>query len=172
MSAHIQISDMLAHPGTARTVEGTVPVSVAFVNAAVEDEVVFEVDLRSLTDGVVTRGTAHATAELICTRCLTTWSEQMDIPVEAVFRTNPDLDADELPIDSGGWIDLGPVIHDEVALGLPARPLCKEDCLGLCPTCGTDLNGDPCEGHGDVVASPFAVLAQLLAEEPSQKSES
>jgi uncharacterized protein len=172
MSARIQISDLLAHPGTARSVEGSVPVSIGFANASVDDEVSFAVEMRSLTDGIVARGEAHAVVELVCTRCLKTWSEEMDIAVEAVFRTHPDTDADELPIDAGGWIDLGPVVHDEVALGVPARPLCRDDCLGLCPTCGTDLNVEPCGGHGDVVESPFAALAQLFADETSQKPES
>ena len=172
MSARIQVSDLLAHPGSARSESGSVPVSVTFTNASIDDEAEFEVTLRSLTDGVVVRGRAHAVADLTCTRCLGTWSEPLNVPVEAVFRHHPDESGDELGIESGGWIDLGPVVHDEVALGLPKRPLCKDDCLGLCPTCGTDLNVEPCEGHGDTLESPFAALRELFAEESPGKPES
>lgn len=172
MTARFQVSDLLAHPGTARSESGAVPVSVSFTNAGIDDMVEFEVDVRSLSDGVVVRGHARSTADLTCTRCLTTWSQTAEVPIEAVFRRHPDEDGDELPIDSGGWIDLGSVVHDEATLGLPERPLCKEDCLGLCPTCGTDLNVEPCEGHGDTIESPFAALRQLLAEESPQKPES
>ncbi len=55
-----------------------------------------------------------------------------------------------------------PIIRDEVSLALPLVPLCKKDCLGLCPTCGTDLNTAPCSGHADESDSPFSALQQLL----------
>lgn len=171
MSARLQVSDLIAHPGTARAEQGSDRVSVAFINASVDGEVGFDLAIRSLTDGVVVRGSIDASVDLTCTRCLITWTEELTVPVEAVFRKHPDDTSDELPIDAAGWIDIGEVIHDEVALGLPKRPLCKDDCLGLCPTCGTDLNVDPCEGHGDTLESPFAVLRQLLADEtPRQLS--
>jgi len=172
MSARIQVSDLLAHPGAARSEVGSVPVSVAFTNASIDDTVEFDIALRSLTDGVVARGRVRAVVDLTCTRCLTTWSQVLEVPVEAVFRQHPDESGDELPIDSGGWIDLGPVVHDEVALGIPERPVCREDCRGLCPTCGTDLNMEPCEGHGDTLESPFAALRELFADESPQKPES
>lgn len=169
MSARLQVSDLIAHPGTARAEQGSDHVSVTFTNGSVDGEVGFDVMLRSLTDGVVVRGSATASVDLTCTRCLTTWSEDLTVPIEAVFRRPPDDDSDELPIDAAGWIELGPVVHDEVALGVPERPLCKDDCLGLCPTCGTDLNVEPCEGHGDTLESPFAVLRQLFADEASRQ---
>jgi uncharacterized protein len=172
MSLRLQISDLLTHPGQAREEAGAVRVKVAFANASVDDLVEVSIGLRSLTDGVVLRGIAEAATDLTCIRCLTSWTEQVSVPLEAVFRLQPDDDDDELPVDSGGWIDVEPVVHDEVALALPSRPVCRQDCLGLCPTCGTDLNVDPCDGHGDAPESPFAVLQQLLAGEPSQQSES
>lgn len=172
MSLRFQVSDLLSHPGQARDEVASVRVGVALANAAVDDDVVVRVSLRSLTDGVVVRGSAETTADVTCTRCLTEWAEPLEVPIEAVFRTHPEDEDDELPIDSGGWIDLEPVVHDEVALALPARPVCREDCLGLCPTCGNDLNVEPCDGHGDVSESPFAALQQLFAGEPSQQPES
>lgn len=172
MSARIQVSDLLAHPGTARSVDGAVAVSLEFANATVDDDAAFELELRSLTDGVVARGNATIPVLLTCTRCLVEWTEQLAVSFDAVFRLYPDLDGDELLVERGGWIDLGPVVHDEVALGIPPRPLCRADCLGLCPTCGTDLNVEPCEGHGDIVESPFDALARLFADELTQKPES
>jgi uncharacterized protein len=77
-----------------------------------------------------------------------------------LFGIEPD--EDRLPIERGGHIDLEPVVRDEVGLALPLVPLCREDCLGLCPTCGTDLNTAPCSGHADEIESPFSALRQLL----------
>lgn len=172
MTMRFQVSDLLTHPGQSREEAAAVGIGVALPNAAVDEEVAVVVNLRSLTDGVVVRGTARTVADLTCTRCLVEWTEQLEVPIEAVFRIHPDDEDDELPVDSGGWIDLEPIVHDEVALALPARPICREDCRGLCPTCGTDLNTDPCDGHGEESDSPFAALQQLFAGEPSQQSDS
>jgi uncharacterized protein len=171
-SLRFQVSDLLANPGHARAEAGSVAVKVALANATVDDQVAVEVSLRSLSDGVVVRGTAETTVDVTCTRCLTEWSQTLSIPLEAVFRVHPDDEDDELPIEAGGWIDLELVVHDEVALSLPNRPICRDDCLGLCSTCGTDLNVAPCDGHGDDSESPFAALQQLFDSEPSQQPES
>jgi uncharacterized protein len=162
MPLRINVSDLLSRPGHDRSERGTVPVAVTLPNAAVPGEASFDVSIRSLSDGVVVRGTATATAELTCTRCLSSWTSDLAVPVEQVYRTVPDDEEDELPVEPGGWIDVEPAVHDEVALALPTTPLCRPDCRGLCPTCGTDLNTDPCDGHGDDEDSPFAVLRDLF----------
>jgi uncharacterized protein len=171
-SDRIQVSDLLSRPGSARSDSGHSQVTLDFPNATVDDRVAFAVRLRALTDGVVARGSGTAVATFTCTRCLTTWSDQVEVPLEAVFRTHPDDEDDEYPVEHGGWIGLGPAVHDAVALELPARPLCSDSCLGLCPTCGTDLNDEPCEGHGDRLDSPFAVLGSLFSEASVEAVES
>ena len=45
----------------------------------------------------------------------------------------------------GELLDLQPLIRDALLLELPLAPLCSEDCQGLCPTCGADLNDGPCD---------------------------
>jgi uncharacterized protein len=157
----LQVSDLLAKPGSHRSEAGSVEVHVDLGDAVVAGDVGVEVDLASLTDGMVVRGRAAATARLICDRCLTSWSESLTVPIEQIYRLRPESD-DELPIEPGGWIELGDAVHDEVSLGLPRRPVCRPDCRGLCPTCGTDLNVDPCAGHDDESSSPFSALKDLF----------
>jgi uncharacterized protein len=48
-----------------------------------------------------------------------------------------------------------------LALAVPVQPLCREDCLGLCPRCGIDRNVERCSCTEARPASPFAVLATL-----------
>lgn len=57
-----------------------------------------------------------------------------------------EIDAE--PFD-GKTIDLDPVVREQVLLALPVSVVCREDCKGLCPTCGQDLNEQDC-GHGKV----------------------
>lgn len=66
-------------------------------------------------------------------------------PMAASFELD-EIDAE--PFD-GKTIDLDPVVREQVLLALPVSVVCKEDCKGLCPTCGADRNVQDC-GHGKV----------------------
>jgi len=158
----VQVSDLLADPGASRDETGAIPLLVTLANATVDGDAGIAVKLRSLSDGVVARGTATVLAELMCKRCLTTWTGQLEIPFEQVYRRQPDDSDDEMALVDGHSIDLEPAVHDEVSLSLPVAPVCREGCLGLCAVCGTDLNEAPCEGHGEGSDSPFAALEQLF----------
>jgi uncharacterized protein len=61
----------------------------------------------------------------------------------------------------GSELDLGAFLHEIVALALPVKPLCHEDCAGLCSRCGADRKMDPCECAEVPADSPFAALAAL-----------
>lgn len=158
----VNVSDLLSKAGQSRRDEGAMAIAVELPEARIDTEAEVAVTIVSMQDGVIVRGTATTTAELVCNRCLTTWDAPHTVPVEQVYRIHPDDEEEELPIETGGWIDLEPLVHDELSLGLPRTPVCKAECRGLCPTCGTDLNEEPCDGHGDVGDSPFAALKELL----------
>jgi uncharacterized protein len=80
-----------------------------------------------------------------------------------------DVDDEEmaaLPQLEGDRLDLEPALRDEVVLGLPLRPLCREDCAGLCVDCGARLENDP--GHRHEAEDPrWAALRQLAGDGPS-----
>ncbi|MEU1125657.1 DUF177 domain-containing protein [Streptomyces sp. NPDC005899] len=133
--------------------------------------------LESVMEGVLVTGTARATAEGECVRCL----EPLRLDVEADFQemfSYPDADdrnrsrtAD--PVDDAeddedrffledGLFDLEPVLRDAVVLALPLQPVCKETCAGLCSECGIRLDENPGHHH-DAVDMRWAAL-QGLAE--------
>ncbi|HWA59519.1 MAG TPA: DUF177 domain-containing protein [Gemmatimonadales bacterium] len=82
-----------------------------------------------------------------CRRCLTDLSYPLDADVEVLFSANPE-NADDpavYPLPAPVTrVDVRPAVREEVALAVSAFPLCKEDCAGLCPRCGADLNAGPC----------------------------
>ena len=164
MSLRILVSDLLGSPGASRSDAATVPLQVSLTNAAVDGDADVQWTLRSLTDGIVARGTALVDARLTCNRCVDTWTETLEIPFEQVFRYEPQDEDDEQWIEHGSWIDLEPAVHDEVVVSLPLVPTCRPDCQGLCATCGADMNEDPCDGHPDAEDSPFAVLEGLFED--------
>lgn len=66
-------------------------------------------------------------------------------------------DVDAEPFD-GKTIDLDPIVKEQVLLALPVSVVCREDCKGLCPTCGGDLNQKDCGHSAKTAESPFATL--------------
>ncbi|WP_030649133.1 MULTISPECIES: YceD family protein [Streptomyces] len=130
-----------------------------------------ELRLESVMEGVLVTGTARATAEGECVRCL----EPVELELEADFQemfSYPDADdrgrviaepgddaeddEDRLFVEDG-LIDLEPVLRDAVVLALPMQPVCQEDCPGLCSECGARLADDP-DHHHDAVDIRWAAL--------------
>ena len=112
-----------------------------------------------LPDAIMAEFAVSATGRFVCTRCLTEWEQEVSADAEHYFGTT--LNEDGYAIVDGHIDLIGPA-QDELALVLPVAPVCREDCKGLCPTCGTDLNTDPCDGHQDDADSAFAVLKDLF----------
>jgi len=82
-----------------------------------------------------------------CRRCLSPLTLPVDAEVGVMFSADPDVqeDPDVFPLPAtASAIDLGQAVREELALTVEAFPLCREDCAGLCPKCGADLNAGPC----------------------------
>ena len=89
--------------------------------------------IRALVSGICTTP---------CDRCL----EPAVLPLEAELKTTVTLNAsdDDSITVAAGKIDLEKTAYDALSLALPTKILCREDCLGICPTCGKNLNDGPC----------------------------
>lgn len=68
---------------------------------------------------------------------------------QAAFAASFELDELDAEPFNGKTIDLDPVVREQVLLALPVSVVCRDDCKGLCSTCGQDLNEQDC-GHGKV----------------------
>jgi uncharacterized protein len=95
------------------------------------------------------RGTVQAVMQGECRRCLTDVRSKLDIDVDAaVFSSDPEAadDPDFYPLLArASHVDVRDVVREELALAAPARLLlCRENCAGLCLTCGADLNAGRC----------------------------
>jgi uncharacterized protein len=95
------------------------------------------------------RGHIHGVVRGECRRCLTEVRQPVDVDVDAaVFTTDLESadDPDFYPLpERATAVDVGDVVREEVALaGQSNLLLCREECAGLCPRCGADLNAGPC----------------------------
>jgi uncharacterized protein len=85
---------------------------------------------------------------LSCSRCLERYKYPLDIEVSENF-TQDEIDDEEIIRISGSTIDLKKVCQDNILLAIPYKGLCKDDCKGLCQTCGTNLNYSSCKCEKD-----------------------
>jgi len=155
----VPVHDLIGNPGKQRPFAGEKPVLLRLGDTVVDGPMSVSGMVAGLIDAVSAHFTVSAPAHLACTRCLTEWDETLTAEGDQVYRRVPDEDGYGIV---EGHIDISGPAQDELALSLPIVPLCKPDCKGLCPTCGTDLNTEPCDGHGEDPDSPFAVLKDLL----------
>ena len=160
----VLLTDILGTPGAHREMEVSFDVAVVMDAARIDGPVSGTVRFDAGMGDVIASGRMHYVAQATCIRCLQVFDYPSKATFSQLYAPRP-LSEDILPIDDDGTIDLEEPVRDEVVLSLPLTPICRPDCAGLCATCGTDLNSDPCEGHDDVSSSPFAILAQLLDPE-------
>jgi uncharacterized protein len=135
------------------------------------------------SEDVILEGTLTGAFELECARCLARYRHGLREPFRFILepaglRTPAEPEAAEALARDGmcladevelGWyrgseIQLDSVCLEMISLALPVKPLCRDDCAGLCARCGADRNETPCGCSEIAPNSPFAVLAALRGE--------
>jgi uncharacterized protein len=88
------------------------------------------------------------------------------LPGEAEAGEKKELHGEELDVCfyEGGELDLSGLLKEQVLLGLPMKTVCSEDCKGLCPKCGMDLNEGRCNCPGEAAAGETRKLGDFLAK--------
>ena len=140
-----------------------------------KEPLVWHADLTNTGDAILVTGTVEGDATTACARCLEPVTFPLVGEIEGYYlltgedEAPEDMDDDEfdiLPEDKK--IDLASLIQAALLVEVPLIPLCDDDCKGLCPSCGANLNTNPCdctpEEDGDS-ENPFSVLKNLKFEE-------
>ncbi len=128
--------------------------------------VVLNLDRRP--DHVRITGTIEGALKVSCHRCLGRFQLPLDEPVDiylvagerAPKAEEKELAPDELTYEffDGEAIEVDQLVAEQIFLALPVKVLCREDCKGLCPGCGTNLNEEACRCKAGGTQSPFAKL--------------
>jgi DUF177 domain-containing protein len=100
-------------------------------------------------------GHVKTTLELACGRCLESFTLSVDQPFDLRYQPHArntgegerEIEEDDLTTAfyENDEIDLGQLMREQFYLALPMKPLCSDDCKGLCPICGTNLNRGACD---------------------------
>lgn len=103
-----------------------------------------------------------AATTCLCDRCSSEFKLKQDMPVSAHLAA--ELEDEENPdifLLDGVWLDVSEVLETLFILNMEIKSLCREDCAGLCSTCGANLNDGDCDCRPETDPR-LAVLGQLL----------
>lgn len=143
----VNVADIVHKPGARRHehVEGRLPGPIIVVDSSLRTEVPAVVDgvLEWVSDGLLVTGTVEGAWEGPCRRCLRPVQGVLTVDVQELFEATP-RDGESYPLGHDR-VDLEPLARESLILDLPLVPLCREDCRGLCPSCGKDLNEGDCD---------------------------
>ena len=124
--------------------------------------------------GILASVRATATLHLACARCLEPFTTTASVEFDAEYRPTIDVQSglpsqtihtdSEFFITPNHVIDLTEALREHLLLVEEIVPICRDDCRGLCPTCGTNLNVEQCGCAPAGEESPFAALRSLLVE--------
>lgn len=138
---------------------GTVEVTLAgggkIDELVVREPVAYDLEFFNQESSVRVEGRVEAVVEASCSRCAKRFPIAVDRRFSELFAAANErevvlpreLDGDDLDLDyyEGDAIDGLQLLAEQIILELPMKILCAEDCKGLCPTCGADLNRSDCD---------------------------
>ncbi len=122
--------------------------------------IAFGLEARDEGNRIVIAGWLHSIPRLLCSRCLESTPHIVRREYRLIFEEHDEVPTDgEIELDDAGLdtddypsegLDLRPILAEQVLLDLPMKPLCGDDCLGLCAQCGKNLNQEQCDCEAPV----------------------
>ena len=130
-------------------------------------QVRLELDLTLTGRLIAARGTVFARPVLTCARCLAAFKTDLTGRFEVIIRMGPEglglEDVEDTPALFGDdWVAFNLSAREALILALPLKPLCREQCRGLCPHCGTNRNDSECNCSVAIPDPRWDALKQLL----------
>lgn len=128
-------------------------------------------DVSKTGQEVIIAGSLRAGLQLQCSRCLRDFQSDLEIPISVVYHPlaesaaadRRELKGDEMDMDYyREEIDVEELFREQILLNTQMKPLCSEQCRGLCPHCGTDLNVSDCSCSTKQADPRLEVLRKLL----------
>lgn len=133
----------------------------------------FRGEAYQLADFYVVEGTIQGEITLKCSRCLTEFSHPVQLPLKLTFfeKNQGSIEGLDEMEEAGDvhevedQIDLLPHVAEEVLLHIDPVPLCHQECRGLCPQCGKDLNLETCNCKTETIDPRLADLAKFFDDD-------
>jgi uncharacterized protein len=168
----INVSQQLKAPiGSVREYDVTDVIDVLDIGVSTQVEGI--VKLTRTNRGILVQGNIQAKVPVECSRCLKVFDYALTISLEEEYFPVIDVNSGtplEVPEDAGNFtidehhiLDLSEAIRQNAYLAIPMKPLCREDCAGLCQQCGTDLNQGDCGCDDEEIDPRWSKLKDLAS---------
>ncbi len=122
--------------------------------------------VRNMAGALLLNARLDTVLSLTCDRCAKPFSREKAVEYETLLAMEVENDEsdDIVLLDRNGELDLDELMRDVFLLNMDTKNLCQEDCKGLCPGCGADLNREECRCKREIDPR-WAKLAQLLEQD-------
>lgn len=124
-----------------------------------------EIEGEVLNNGAILKVTGQILGEarFVCGRCLEPYLAKVEIPFQEDFKEGLSEGEDaDMSWYQGDSIDITETVRERLILAEPFKQVCREQCRGLCPVCGKNLNMESCTCTTEVINPKFAALQKLL----------
>jgi uncharacterized protein len=120
-------------------------------DSVIKPPISLQLDINRKEDEILLAGKVNAIIEIPCSRCLETFPQALETPLTLILRFSntsepQDMDEDDVMFlnPKQPIFDLDPRVIELLALEVPIKPLCREECRGICPQCGKNINFEKC----------------------------
>lgn len=149
----INVKLLKMHPHTSQTfsMQENYSDELLGLDSSFKEPVRIDLQVENTGRVLVGKGTVQTVISLVCSRCLKEISYQINAPMQVTMaesynsRQFEEAGEEFLEVDHNGDVDLSSCVREAILFNLPLIPLCRDDCQGICPGCGVDLNLAKCQ---------------------------
>ena len=166
---YIDVSDLLTEVGSEKKIEKSFDLQMLkgrgqdiYLSRPVEIDAL----LTNIGDRLLLEGNAKGEVRLVCSRCLSEYETGFFVELKESFGHKGQCEGEEDILEfASGRIDIGPAVSQALLLWVPIKNLCAQDCRGLCPKCGANLNEAECSCVPDEIDPRLNVLKDYFSKE-------
>lgn len=143
----IDISDILYEVGDSKELKGELHLEQIFYQGETlrfDRPLAITGTISNMKDFLLLKAQVSGEVLLVCGKCLDPYEFPLNFPIEAKLKKGSSDEDPDVFIYEGEQIELKDIVVEYLLLELPIERRCKQDCKGLCPYCGTNLNRDQC----------------------------
>ncbi|HKM42492.1 MAG TPA: DUF177 domain-containing protein [Limnochordia bacterium] len=168
----LNISSLIGRKGASFQVEKEL--SADFIQGlpevgAVRSPIFAKLQVTNTGEGYLVTGDLSLEVELHCSRCLKPLKTTLETSIDEEYLNHPGQSQedplwDEQPLVDGIEVDTTSLIEESILVSIPMKPVCQEDCPGLCPGCGALLAEETCDCPDPTIDIRLAPLSKLLQQ--------
>lgn len=120
-------------------------------------------EILKIDDSLTFSGKIEYLVKAQCARCLEEFDKKIETKFSAGLVQNEDMESDEIQmLVTDGMIRMDEIVKQLIYLSMPMKSLCRDDCKGICPNCGVNLNEEICQCESRLTDPRFDKLKDLL----------